>query len=90
MARDIQPDNIFFRLTNATTFLDSNNDLSYYYREGRIWAIGTENLFEPKFVNLDPSTRSKTTLIKAKTDPIINGGIFITPEGESIPHNSDD
>lgn len=89
MARDIQPDNIFLRLTNANT-LPGNNDLSYYYREGRIWATGTENLFEPKFVNLDPSTRSKTTLIKAKTDPIINGGIFITPEGESIPHNSDD
>jgi hypothetical protein len=89
MARDIQPDNIFLRLTNAST-LQGNNDLEYYYREGRIWATGTENLFEPKFVNLDPSTRSKTTLIKAKTDPIINGGIFITPEGESIPHNSDD
>lgn len=89
MARDIQPDNIFLRLTNANT-LPGNNDLSYYYREGRIWATVTENLFEPKFVNLDPSTRSKTTLIKAKTDPIINGGIFITPEGESIPHNSDD
>lgn len=89
MARDIQPDNIFLKLTNAST-LSGSNDLSYYYREGKIWATGTENLFEPKFVNLDPSTRSKTTLIKAKSDPIINGGVFITPEGESIPHNSDD
>lgn len=89
MARDIQPDNIFLKLTNANT-LPGNNDLSYYYREGKIWATGTENLFEPKFVNLDPSTKSKTTLIKAKNDPIINGGEFITPEGESILHNFDD
>ena len=89
MARDIQPDNVFFRLTNANT-LDGNNDLSYYYREGVIWATGTENLFEPKYVNLEPSTRSKTTLIKAKNDPIIDDGVFITPEGESIPHGVDD
>ena len=68
MARDIQPDNVFFRLTNAKN-LPGNNDLSYYYREGVIWATGTENLFEPKYVNLEPSTRSKTTLIKAKDDP---------------------
>ena len=89
MARDIQPDNVFFRLTNAKT-LPGNNDLSYYYREGVIWATGTENLFEPKYVNLEPSTRSKTTLIKAKDDPTLNGGVFITPEGESIPHGPDD
>ncbi len=89
MARDIQPDNIFLKLTNAN-ILPGNNDLCYYYREGKIWATGTENLFEPKFLNLDPSTRSKTTLIKAKTDPIMNDGIFITPEGESIPHGPDD
>jgi hypothetical protein len=89
MARDIQPDNVFFRLTNANT-LDGNNDLSYYYREGVIWATGTENLFEPKYVNLEPTTKSKTTLIKAKADPILNGGVFITPEGESIPHGVDD
>ena len=89
MARDIQPDNVFFRLTNAKN-LPGNNDLSYYYREGVIWATGTENLFEPKYVNLEPSTRSKTTLIKAKNDPIIDDGVFITPEGESIPHGVDD
>jgi len=89
MARDIQPDNVFLKLTNVNK-LDPPNDLCYYYREGKIWATGTENLFEPKFVNLDPSTKSKTTLIKAKNDPIINGGEFITPEGESILHNFDD
>ena len=89
MARDIQPDNVFFRLTNAKNLPD-DNDLSYYYREGVIWATGTENLFEPKYVNLEPSTRSKTTLIKAKNDPIIDDGVFITPEGESIPHGVDD
>ncbi len=89
MARDIQPDNIFLKLTNANT-LPGNNDLCYYYREGKIWATGTENLFEPKTVNLDPSTRSKTTLIKAQSGPVINDGVFITPEGESIPHGPDD
>jgi len=89
MARDIQPDNVFFRLTNAKT-LPGNNDLSYYYREGVIWATGTENLFEPKYVNLEPSTRSKTTLIKAKNDPIINNGVFITPEDVEIIHGPDD
>ena len=89
MARDIQPDNVFFRLTNANT-LDGNNDLSYYYREGVIWATGTENLFEPKYVNLEPTTKSKTTLIKAKVHPILNGGVFITPEGVEILHGPDD
>jgi len=89
MARDIQPDNVFFRLTNANT-LDGNNDLSYYYREGVIWATGTENLFEPKYVNLEPTTKSKTTLIKAKADPILNGGVFKTPEDVEIIHGVND
>ena len=89
MARDIQPDNVFFRLTNANT-LNGNNDLSYYYREGVIWATGTENLFEPKYVNLEPTTKSKTTLIKAKADPILNGGVFKTPEDVEIIHGVND
>ena len=89
MARDIQPDNVFLKFTNANV-LSGNNTLTYYYREGKIWATGTENLFEPKYLDLDPSTTSRTTRIKSVSDPIINGGIFITPEGESIPHGAND
>ena len=89
MARDTQPDNVFLKFTNANT-LSGNNDLTYYYREGVIYATGTENLLEPKYLNLDPSTTSRTTRIKSKSDPIINGGVFITPEGESIPHGVND
>ena len=89
MARDIQPDNFFLKFTN-TNILPGNNDLEYYYREGEIWATGTENLFEPKSLNLSLSTTSRTTLIKSVSDPIIDGGIFITPEGESIPHGPND
>ena len=61
MARDIQPDNVFLGLQTPNT-LDGNNDLSYYYREGVIWATGTENLFEPKYVNLEPSTEVRQPL----------------------------
>ena len=89
MARDIQPDNIFLKFTNANV-LAGNNTLTYYYREGVIWATGTENLFEPKILDLDASTTSRTTRIKSISDPIINGGTFITPEGESIPHGAND
>ncbi len=89
MARDIQPDNVFLKFTNANV-LSGNNTLTYYYREGKIWATGTENLFEPKYLDLDASTTSRTTRIKSVSDPIINGGIFITPEGESIPHGAND
>jgi len=89
MARDRQPDNFFLKFTN-TNVLPGNNDLEYYYREGDIWAVGTLNLFEPKSLNLDQSTTSRTTRIKSVSDPIINGGIFITPEGESIVHGPND
>lgn len=89
MARDIQPDNIFLKFTNVNV-LAGNNVLTYYYREGVIVATGTENLFEPKILDLDASTTSRTTRIKSKSDPIINGGTFITPEGESIPHKAND
>ena len=89
MARDIQPDNIFLKFTNVNV-LAGNNVLTYYYREGVIVATGTENLFEPKILDLDASTTSRTTRIKSKSDPIINGGTFITPEGESIPHRAND
>ena len=83
MARDIQPDNFFLKFTN-TNVLPGNNDLEYYYREGEIWATGTLNLFEPKTLNLNQSTTSRTTRIKSVLDPIMNGGVFITPAGESI------
>ena len=89
MARDIQPDNFFLKFTN-TNVLPGNNDLEYYYREGNIWATGTLNLFEPKTLNLNQSTTSRTTRIKSVLDPIMNGGVFITPEGESIPHGPND
>ena len=89
MARDIQPDNFFLKFTN-TNVLPGNNDLEYYYREGEIWATGTLNLFEPKTLNLNQSTTSRTTRIKSVLDPIMNGGVFITPEGESIPHGPND
>ena len=52
MARDIQPDNFFLKFTNVDV-LPGNNDLEYYYREGEILATGTENIFEPKVLNLD-------------------------------------
>ena len=89
MARDIQPDNVFLSFTNAN-ILSGNNTLTYYYREGVIFATGTENLFEPKILTLSESTTSRTTRIKSVLDPIINGGVFITPEGESIPHGPND
>lgn len=89
MVRDIQPDNFFLNFTNVNT-LPGNNDLEYYYREGEIWATGTENIFEPKVLNLSQSDISRTTLIKSVSDPIIDGGMFITPEGESIPHGVND
>jgi len=89
MARDIQPDNVFLSFTNVNV-LSGNNILTYYYREGEIIATGTENLFEPKILTLTESTTSRTTRIKSVLDPIINGGIFVTPEGENIPHGAND
>lgn len=89
MARDIQPHNYFLKFTNVDV-LPGNNDLEYYYREGEILATGTENIFEPKVLNLDQETISKTTLIKSVNDPVLDGGVFITPEGESIPHGPND
>lgn len=89
MARDRQPDNIFLTFENANT-LSGNNSMFYYYREGILYIDGSENVSEPKYLNLDAPTISRTTRIKSRTAPQINGGIFITPEGESIPHGVND
>lgn len=89
MSRDRQPDNVFLTFENIDT-LSGNNSMFYYYREGAIYIDGSENITEPKQLDLDQATTSRTTRIKSRTAPVLDGGVFITPEGESIPHGPND
>lgn len=50
---------------------------------------GSENITEPKILNLSPSQRSRTTRIKERTE-LSAGGTYITPEGVSIPYDGTD
>jgi len=79
-----QPNNTVLSFNNVTA-LSGQNVMSYYYKDGKIYIDGSENLPEAKEVVLSAEQQNRTTRVLSMADST-TAGTFTTIDGIDIPY----